>query len=232
LEDILNIQEYQNNIIDCKKCSDNEQLKYINGFEKPCNWLGKSEIKIIVLGHSPYVRSRTKAEYVLNMDKPKRNLHKYIVNEILNPLGVNVDNIYCTNLLKCLTFKPPEDIKPKTVFLGMLDNCKELFESEVAIIKPKIIIGLSECILKFISKNYYREELSMKNSFGMLFSININGIYYDFIPVVHLPIKNSRTDKYYFPSQTDRLNKIKDIIKYKICKTKPAHNKSVCASGT
>jgi uracil-DNA glycosylase len=194
--------------MNCRKCSNDNHAGEINGFKKPCCWWKKDEIKVIVLGHSPYVRSSEKAKYVLNMDKPKGHLYKYIKKEILNPLDIDFDKIYCTNLLKCLTYKPPEDISPKNIFFDMLNNCKKLFEEEVSIISPKIIIGLSECVLKFISKNYYQKELSMKESFGRLLKINIEGIDYNFIPVVHLTRKKSFADNYYFPTQTNRLREI------------------------
>jgi hypothetical protein len=102
-EFVLGIREYQNCIINCKKCSEKEQLEHIKGFEKPRGFLGKSHIKAVVVGHSPYVRTYQKAEYVLKMDKPKQGLYKYITGKILNPLDIDIDNVCFTNLFKCLS---------------------------------------------------------------------------------------------------------------------------------
>jgi uracil-DNA glycosylase family 4 len=184
----------------------------IKNFEKPFSWIGKSEIKIVMVGHSPYVRSSQKAEYVLKIDRQKQGLYKYITGEILEPLGININNVYFTNLLKCLTDNPPENIRPKAVFDEMLNNCKDLFEKEILIIRPKIIISLSECVLKFISKKYYKEELSMQRSFGEMFDIRISDNDYKFIPVNHILRKNSQAWKFYLPKQTDKLKELSKIL--------------------
>jgi hypothetical protein len=91
----------------------------------------------------------------------------------------------------------------------MLNNCNDLFKEEISIIDPVIIISLSELTLRFISKNYYKEELAMEDSFGKLFTINIGAKDYKFIPALHIPRKNSKAEKAYFPEQTNRLGKIK-----------------------
>ena len=214
----MNICEYQDSIKKCRKCSaDGLCSKYLT-FEKPDSYFGGSEINIVILGHSPKVRSTKRAEIVLKMNEPKGMLYKYINDEIINPLGLNINNCYCTNLLKCETSEAPEDIKlKKKDFLNnALKNCKNLFETEISIINPKIIIGLSGKVLEFISENFYNKKLSMREDFGKLFKIKIAGKDYSYIPVLHLTSPQKvKVRNHYFNSpdnQSARLTKLSKKI--------------------
>jgi len=202
----MNIQEFQNEIKNCKECSKYSDLNKIT-FKKPKNFFIKPEINTIILGHSPKVRTSEEAEYVLKMDKENQPLYKYINKKILEPLNINVDNIYCTNLLKCMTNEMPEDIKDKKNFISLsIHNCKELFEKEVALINPKVIISLSKTVLTFICKYYYFMNLSISESFGRLFEITIDGKIYKYIPVVHIQKNKKGKEKYY----AEQINRLKD----------------------
>jgi uracil-DNA glycosylase family 4 len=218
----MDIRSYQNNIKNCQKCN-NDKLcaKYLT-FKKPDSYFGKSEINIIILGHSPTVRSNQQAKCVLKMDEQNKPLYKYINEEIIKPLGLNIDNCYCTNLLKCETSIVPENIKPemekKMFFNSTLKNCKDLFEIEISIINPKIIIGLSERNLKFVSENYYQNSLKMKENYGKLFEIKIAEKSYNYIPVIHYATpRQVKVLKYYFDknkpdNQKTRLKELSEKI--------------------
>lgn len=54
----------------------------------------------MIIGHSPAVRVSEKANVVLKMDKQNGQIYKYISNEIITPLGIKVEELYCTNLIK------------------------------------------------------------------------------------------------------------------------------------
>ena len=64
----------------------------------------------MIIGHSPAVRVSEKANVVLKMDKQNGQIYKYISNEIITPLGIKVEELYCTNLIKWNTSKLPEDL--------------------------------------------------------------------------------------------------------------------------
>lgn len=208
--------EIDDSIKRCIKCKSNDFLKKILLFEKPNSFWGSEKPNIIILGHSPTVRTSQKATTVLKMDKKNQPLYKYINDKILIPLGAKEDNIYCTNLLKCQTKNTPEEIYDKdTFFESVLENCIELFEKEVLAIKPKLIISLSQRVLSYISQRYLNQHLTMKESFGKLFTININGERFQYIPVVHIPKGDkSKVALHYFPEQSKRLEIASPIINH------------------
>ena len=215
----MNIREYQDSIKKCRKCSDDDICSKYLTFEKPDSYFGESELNIVILGHSPKVRSVKRAKTVLKMDETKGQLYKYVTEKIIKQLGLNIDNCYCTNLLKCETSIAPEDIKPKEAkyrfFNDVLRNCKVLFENEISIINPKIIIGLSEPVLKFISKNYCgieNKDSSMADAFGKLFKIKIAGKEYGYIPVVHYTTRKN-VKEHYFDKEDNQISRLKELSK-------------------
>lgn len=191
----------------CKTCSSDPVICDLVTYKKPFSFYGSTSPKVMLIGHSPSVRTSEEAEVVLKMNLEKRPLYKYIIEQILKPLGIPIAELYCTNLIKCKTTKLPEDFNKKYRFFDIaFNNCKYLLELEIEALKPALIISLSERVLKYISLQYIGKQLKMKDSFGKLFKIQINGVDYPYIPLVHIPKgKNSLVEKHYFPEQTRRL---------------------------
>jgi len=79
-------------------------------------------------------------------------------------------------------------------------------------IQPKLIISFSERVLQQLGKKYKQSSLKMKDCFGELLSLDINGYRVPYIPVVHLPKVNSLVEKHYFPMQTEKLEKLRDKL--------------------
>jgi uracil-DNA glycosylase len=223
----LTIAAYQDCIEKCKDCSNDVLRSYIsedNGiFKKPrCFWTKESELSVVLIGHLPYLKDSV-AEYVLKMNLPNERLYKYIKNEILDKLKIKIDNVYFTNLLKCLTNKPAtgDNKIPTAVYNNMCSNCKKHLENEISIIDPKLIISLSGKVLKFSSKNYYKNTVSKKRVLRMpsscanLFRLSINEKEYYYIPVNHSldDPKLIRHKKFYFPMQTERLKELSKELK-------------------
>lgn len=167
----------------------------------------------MIIGHSPTVRTTEEASVVLKMDKPQQPLYQYTTKSILDPLGISISELYCTNIIKCQTKCLPEDISsPIKFFDKAFFQCRRLLEKEIEIIRPNLIITLSETVLKLISKTYMGKELKMKESFGRIFDLRISGLSVPYIPVVHIPKgPESKVAKHYFPEQTNRLIRIKNI---------------------
>lgn len=198
-------------IENCRNCENIEGVL----LEKPKVHIGGDSPKVMLIGHSPSVRVAEKAETVLKMDKPNGNLYKYITKEILEPLGIEEDNLYCTNLIKCFTEKLPEDVnrRNKNYIEDIFEFCSRILEKEVELIKPELIISLSERVLKILSKKYMGEQYKMNESFGKLYTLNISNLKTKYIPVVHFPKPyNTKIKEYYFPEQTNRLAILKDHL--------------------
>ena len=83
-----------------------------------------------------------------------------------------------------------------------------LLEKEIEILKPSLIISLSERVLGILSERYMGERLRMKESFGKLHILNISNTSIQYIPVVHIP--KFRVREYYFPKQTESLRSLRE----------------------
>lgn len=200
-------------IENCAGCRVEELISNYLCFRKPSLFYGSKNPKIMILGHSPAVRTTEEASVVLKMDKPNQPLYKYIMKNILEPLDISVSDLYCTNIIKCQTKCLPEGIPSSINFFDRaFSQCRMLLEREIVTIKPNLIISLSETVLKLISKTYMGKDLNMKESFGQVFYLQISGFTVPYIPVVHIPKgPKSKVAKYYFPEQTNRLIRIREL---------------------
>ena len=196
----------ENEIERCCDCND----IYDISLHKPKVFYGGDTPKVMIIGHSPTVRTSEKADVVLKMDKPNRELYKYIFNEILQPLSINIEDIYCTNLIKCYTNNLPEDNnkKDKLYISSVFNNCSKLLEQEINIIKPKLIISLSGRVFEILSERYIGKKLKIQECFGKLHTLNIADMSIQYIPVIHIP-KYRKIKDYYFPEQKIRLGSVK-----------------------
>ena len=194
-------------IQDCVECQSDESISSFVLFSKPCSFYGSETPRIMVVGHSPTVRTTEEASVVLKMDKPDQPLYRYIEKSLLEPLGISVSELYCTNIIKCKTKLLPEDISSSVDFFDRAFlKCSRLFEKEVATLKPDLIISLSERVLKLLSKGYMGKELNMKESFAQILYLQISGFCVPYIPIVHIPKgPKSKVAKHYFPEQANRL---------------------------
>ena len=204
------MDELEKKITDCQRCKSEFGISDYLLYEKPKSYMGSEILKVMLIGHSPAVRTKEAATMVLKLDKKDQPLYKYINEKILLPLGVKMTELYATNLIKCQTIKLPEDINRKVGFFNRcFVQCKTLLEVEIEQVNPDLIISLSETVLKALSIEYIGIELKMKDSFAQLLKLSINGKIYNYIPVVHIPKgKNSKVGKHYFPEQTKRLEGI------------------------
>lgn len=201
--------DVQDTIRDCRKC---ERIKGVT-LKKPEVFCIGEKPRVMILVHSPTVRSKEQAEFVLKMDMQNRALYKYIVNDILNNLSINVNEVYCTNLIKCYTEKLPEDVdvEIKNYIKGISGNCLELFEKELKSIHPQLIISLSGRVFEIMSERYMNKKMKIQNAFGQLYDITIDGMTYKYIPVIHLP-KWKKVKERYMPEQTNRLQSIRGVL--------------------
>ncbi|MCL1808420.1 MAG: hypothetical protein FWG42_01465 [Clostridiales bacterium] len=118
-----------------------------------------------------------------------------------------MQEVYCTNLLKCFTDDKPEEMEKvnKGFMTSVFSECSELLEQEIKTLNPKLIIGLSETVLKMLLSRYSDKKMKMKNANAKAFMLTIDGLQYPFVPCVHLARRNSLIERHYFPSQTEKL---------------------------
>lgn len=205
------LEEVEDCIQVCGKCKDISSISEYVLLKKPKVFYGSGHPQVMLLGHSPTVRTSEEANVVLKMDKKGRPLYKYIESKILGPLGIPIEQIYCTNMIKCKTTKPPHDIKKHDIISLAFSNCVELFEMEVSKIRPKLIISLSNAVLEQVCKKYICKNIDMKDCFGELLSLEIKGYKVNYIPAVHIP-RNKTVEKYYLPEQTEKLERLRDKL--------------------
>lgn len=217
----MNMADLENKLIKCQLCEQDTKIQqYLKPMEykKPESFIGKNfgqNNRILLSGHSPKVRSAKQADIVLKLNVNNGHIYKYIKTSVTDPLGIEIDDLYATNLIKCMSSKLPEDIDAKQK--GFINNCfrycKSLFELQIEMLRPTLILGLSETTLQIITKEYSDETYAMRDVNGRLLELNINGYPIQYIPIVHIPDKNKRIKDRYFPQQTNNLMACRDILK-------------------
>ena len=205
---------YKVQIVQCRRCENDFEIKDFFKFEKLPPFIGSNQAKVLILGHSPTVRTNSKITVTLDLDK-NSILQRYILNEILEPLGLSLKDCAATNIVKCQTNDLPEDItiEGNEDFMSLAATyCKDHLVEEIKILKPKLIISLSERVATILQKGFKigGKTKKMKEIFATMQDIDISGQNYYWIPVVHLP--KAKVRSHYFPEQTDRLRELKPKI--------------------
>ena len=94
-----------------------------------------------------------------------------LMNEAFRGTGINRNNLYITNVVKC---RPPQNRDPEK---DEIESCKQYLENQIQIIKPKLIVLLGKIALQSI----LGEEHSITRDRGTL--IEKDGITY--LPMWH-----------------------------------------------
>jgi hypothetical protein len=115
----------------------------------PEPYCGTGEIKLIVLGQDPTVKSvqdRQKIRTVLNLDK-RGSVYAYLASVCMD-LGLQIaQNIYATNLYKSFFVRPPTQISEIDVFGTFIDYWLPLLHDELATFGGTPVLTLGEPIL-------------------------------------------------------------------------------------
>jgi len=151
MNDIKNIYEECRN---CKKCKIKISIK-VN--EEIVEYSGNEKADIMFIAQNPscYRDNRGINNKIFLDDKIRP-----IFESMLKNVGLDFEDIYVTNLVKCSTknnVMPSDDI---------LENCKDFLLREIEIVRPKIIITVG----KFAS-NYFglKENNELKVEKGILY---------------------------------------------------------------
>ena len=72
-----------------------------------------------------------------------------LMNMAFETLGIKREEVYIANIVKC---RPPQNRNPEK---DEADACKEYIESQINLVKPKVIVLLRECCIK----KYFRRRV-------------------------------------------------------------------------
>ena len=207
-------QYFEQTIFSCELCRKDPQLETLVTYEKLLPFVGSQNIQVLLIGHSPKVRTSSKISVTLDLTED-RQLRRYIENEVLQPLGLGLQHCVATNLVKCLTDEMPEDMSVNGVpfMQKAFEMCKVHLIRELEIIRPKLLISFSQQVSDLLQKNFVGNDeqiRKMKDIFATLRQLPVEGKGYSWIPVVHIP--KGRVRAYYFPEQTMRLERLRNEV--------------------
>jgi len=160
---------------------------------------------VMLVGLNPTL-TKKQAHTVFELDNEDSTIYKYIT-DILNRTGLDLDDIYATNLVKC-TF--PSNQEPRSIcqkVCGRKDNetvkrfllpffgeCKKYFRSEIREINPKIVISFGEVPHQLIVEEFdlqsQKVDKDMKKAFSNIYQVNILHRDFLYLPCIRLIVKN------------------------------------------
>ena len=205
----MTIDDYfRSDVEPCRDCERDPAIAPYITYHKLAPFVGGANPKVLLLGHSPRVRSSSRIAVTLDLDA-RRNLTRYIRNEVLHPLGIPLEACAATNAVKCLTTEMPEDITVADGFVQRAFNhCQRHLVNEVSSAGIILLISLSERVSSMLQVVFAAADSpqGMREIFATLRMIKIGGNALQWIPVVHLP--KAKVRNHYFPEQTRRLEAI------------------------
>ena len=101
------------------------------------------------------------------------------LDRIINAIGYDREEVYISNIVKCLT--PDNRIPMKTEY----DFCKHWLDKEIDFVKPKLIIPLGKFATKHILGISYEEEVRMSSYRGQYVKIPKNNRNIAVYPLLH-----------------------------------------------
>jgi uracil-DNA glycosylase family 4 len=118
--------------------------------------VGDGSSRVLLIGEAPGAKEDELGEPFVGRSGT------FLNNELLPSVGLNRQNIYLTNIVKC---RPPNNRDP-------LDEEKEAWSgvliSEIAFIKPKVIVCLGRH-----SMNFFMPEAKISQVHGKLFKLKV-----------------------------------------------------------
>lgn len=142
IETLEELEESCNGCTKCKLCQ--HRTKIVFG-------VGNKNADIMMIGEGPGADEDAQGEpFVGKAGK--------LMNEAFRGIGINRDNLYITNVVKC---RPPQNRDPEK---DEIESCKQYLENQIQIIKPKLIVLLGKIALQSI----LGEEYSITRDRGTL----------------------------------------------------------------
>lgn len=214
------LKEYfDEHVLPCRLCSSDATIGSFFSYEKLPPYGVGNNATILIIGHSPKVRTNSQPKITVTLDLNRESaLKKYITKRILSPLGIALEECAATNLVKCQTInRMPEDIRiagRRNFVERAFMYCGRHLENEISLSSPSLIISLSERVAVLLQKRFSPDTrvLQMQEIYGTKQKLKVKSSDYLWIPVVHIPKPGTRVHSYYFPEQTHRLQMLHDQI--------------------
>lgn len=131
-----NWEELEEACNSCKKC------KLCNGRKTVVIGVGNKNADIMFIGEGPGADEDTQGI-------PFVGKAGQLMNKAFAGVEINRDDVYIANIVKC---RPPQNRNPEK---DETDACKEYIESQINLVKPKVIVLLRECGIK----KYFRRRV-------------------------------------------------------------------------
>jgi len=129
------IDELDKMIKECKKC---------RLFESRTNAIcgeGSLNAKIMLIAQAPGEKEDKEGKMFVGPSGK-------VLDELLNEAGINREEIYMTNLIKCML---PKYRKPKE---DEIKACSYYLNEEIKLINPKVLVPLGYCVSRYIFQKY------------------------------------------------------------------------------
>ncbi len=157
---------------------------------------------VMIAGLNPTTSADYPVHHAFALKNPELPLYDYIVHDIVNAAGLNLDDIYATNLVKCTfpSYRQPREIcrrqygraDDETVmnFLApFFERCSRYLEEELREIHPSIIISFGQIVHDLMRERYalgsQDVERKMKDAFGESYHIMIGDRKAVYIPCIY-----------------------------------------------
>ncbi|MBU1177511.1 uracil-DNA glycosylase [Patescibacteria group bacterium] len=162
------LKKIKDEVIGCKKCSLSKTRTL------PVIGQGDHKAKIMFVGEAPGA----------NEDKtgvPFCGQSGNILTELLNSIGLQRENVYICNILKC---RPPENRNPQA---NEIEACISYLEKQIEVIKPKIIGALGNYAVSHILKKYNLDDQiqGISKMRGKIFKVKVSFGEIKIIPLYH-----------------------------------------------
>ena len=158
----------------CKNCT---KCKLCNGRKNVVIGTGNKEAKIMFIGEGPGADEDIQGI-------PFVGKAGQLMNKALQGLGLNREDIYIANVVKC---RPPQNRNPEK---EEADSCKEYLETQINLVKPEIIVLLGSISLK----NVLGDEYGITQSRGKWFEKDGIKILPTFHPAALLRDESKKID--------------------------------------
>ena len=157
---------------------------------------------VMLVGQDPTI-AKGQVDSVLDLENPSGQLYRFLVTEILEQVGLKVENVYATDLVKC---RFPNNQTPRAISqnhrIGIKDflcpffrNCRQWFFQEAREIRPMLVLSLGQPVHQMLIEEFGWDIPSgMKDAFSKFCKVQLLGENTFYVPCIHI---NSRAHSHY-----------------------------------